>query len=270
MTPEDKFKIYRRLLASAADEEVSWWYMGTTCVVLEDGTSVPVSHPETVMIYSLQTVADVEFRIHWREVGYFRDPVTGDIASSWLNPITGATVSCPSSFEEGPATYTVCRTDSGLDITLEQNHAIVRSITMDMVYTDNQIIVTQTERKVRSFPDQDGIIQEPDEDGGAEAQTTLMFSAKADDFNSDQKTCINASGTYEFRLQTIPKWMGFKSKAGHTIVNGVIAKGRPDEKINAVAWDRLNQLYPKFFPTASHTLFQCVPRDAHRVSCRYI
>ncbi len=250
MTPEDEFNIYRRLLASAADEEVSWWYMGTTFVVLENGTSIPVSHPETVMTYSVETVSDAEFWIHWREVGYFRDPVTGDIASSWLNPVTGATVSCPSSFEEGPATYAVRRTDAGLNITLEQNHANVRSITVEMVQTNNRIIVTQTERKVRSFPDRDGVIRDPDEGGGAEAQTTLMFSANANDCRSDQSTWINASGTYEFRLQTIPERMGFESEAGHTVVHGVIAKGRPDEKIKPVAWERFDRLYPGFFPNS--------------------
>ena len=138
-----------------------WWYLGTTFAVLEDGVSIPVSHPETVMIYVVESVSNYEFKIHWREVGYFRDPISGKVAVSWFNPETEETVTAPNSFEEGPATYTASLGDAGVKVSLDQNRAIVRSIDVEMEESDTRYSIVQTERKARSFPDADGLIRDP-------------------------------------------------------------------------------------------------------------
>ncbi len=247
MTPEETLSTYRRVVASAEDEEVYWWYLGTTFVVLNDGSHVPVSHPETVMIYSVETVSDEEFKIVWREVGYFRDPVTGEIASTWFNPVTGKTVETPSRFEEGPATYTIHSTNDGLSVSLTQAHAHVRGIDLFVDDYESRVLITQRERKVRSFPDQNGVIHDPEEGGGAEAQTILTFVANKEDVNDSKKQWVTAQGTYEFKLLAVPDWMGLSTADAHTVVYGVIAKGRPDEKVNVQTWDRLNTLFSGFF-----------------------
>lgn len=247
MTKDDMLSVYRRVIASPRDEPVWWWYLGTTFVDLGDDYPIPVSHPETIMIYDVETVSNDVFRVTWREVGYFRDPVTGDVASSWPNPRTGEDVQAPSRFEEGPATYTFTQTSDGVCAELSQAHAYVHGIDIAVSETDTCVHITQTERKTRSFPDQDGVIRDPEEGSASAAVTTLSFTAPQGELRNESADFVPAFGTYEFRLQTVPGWMGFGAVAGTTVVHGVIAKGRPGEVINKTTWDRLNALYPEFF-----------------------
>jgi hypothetical protein len=248
MSPEQAFATYRRIVARESDGPVWWWYLGTTFAVLEEGVSIPVSHPETVMIYDVESVSNTEFKIYWREVGYFRDPISGEVAVSWFNPETGETLPAPNSFKEGPATYTATLTNSGINILLEQNHAIVRSIDVEIEESNTRYSIVQTERKVRSFPDADGLIRDPQDGSGSEAQTVLSFAAKKSDLVDSSLHLVPVSGTYDFRLDSLPPWMGFSgNQKGSTVVQGIIAKGKPGEKVNQIAWGRLNTLYPDFF-----------------------
>ena len=246
MRPEDLLHTYRRIVASGSYEDVYWWYLGTTYVVLEDGAHIPVSHPETVMIYSAETVSGTEFKITWREVGYFRDPATGDMASSWFNPITGKTVDAPSRFKEGPATSTIHSTSDGLSVSLKQAHAHVHGINVALDRSPSRVVIIQRERKVRGFPDQKGVIRDPKEGGGAEAETTLAFVAHSEDLSDPDNEWVAAKGTYRFELQTVPDWTGILSEGAYTVVHGVIVKGHPGEKINSLTWDRLDQMFPGF------------------------
>jgi hypothetical protein len=103
------------------------------------------------------------YRLHWREVGYFRDPVTGDVAVSWLNPITGERVPALTTFEEGPSAYTITETSDRLKIELSQRHATVRSIKMILREAgDGRTNLVQQERKVRGFPLADGTMPTPE------------------------------------------------------------------------------------------------------------
>lgn len=247
MSHDDLLQTYRRVVASARDEEVYWWYLGTTFVVLRDGTHITVSHPETVMIYAVETVSDSSFKIVWREVGYFRDPVTGDVASSWHNPVTGKTLTAPSRFQEGPATYTIQSDGEALSLSLTQAHAQVRGIDVAIDQSGSPVRIVQRERKVRNFPDQNGVIRDPEEGGGAEADTTLTFVADAVDAQNAREDWVDVQGTYTFHLNAIPDWMEMPTSEGHTVVHGIIAKGRPGEKINAQTWERLDALFPGFF-----------------------
>ena len=243
----ETLQVYRGVVASEADGEVYWWYLGTTFVELKGKPPIPVSHPETVMIYDVETVSDEEFKIHWREVGYFRDSITGEIADRWFNPITGVTVKAPRSFAEGPATYTVGVQNEKLKISLTQNHAHVRGIDVTLDTSESLFSIIQTERKVRSFPDSDGTIADPSDGQGAEAQTVLSFAANRKGVEDKEVQWVSSQGTYEFRLQDLPEWMGFGAVQGSLVVHGVIAKGNPGEKINEIAWERLNSLFPDFF-----------------------
>jgi len=102
--------------------------------------------------------------------------------------------------------------------------------------------------KVGSVPDADGLIRYPQNGSGSEAQTVLSFAAKISDLADSALQLVPVSGTYDFRLDSLPSWMGFSGdQKGATVAQGVIAKGVPGEKVNKIAWDHLNNLYPDFF-----------------------
>ena len=102
------------------------------------------------MIYRTETLSPESYRIHWREVGYFRDPVSGEVAADWLNPITGELLPAPKSFEEGPSFYTISLDGDGLRVELEQAHAKVRGIDVTFgTAAPGRVSLTQRERKVR-------------------------------------------------------------------------------------------------------------------------
>lgn len=133
-------------------------------------------------------------------------------------------------------------------VSLEQNHTIVRSIDVETEQSDTRYSIVQTERKVGSVPDADGLIRYPQNGSGSEAQTVLSFAAKISDLADSALQLVPVSGTYDFRLDSLPSWMGFSGdQKGATVAQGVIAKGVPGEKVNKIAWDHLNNLYPDFF-----------------------
>jgi hypothetical protein len=101
ISPEQALATYRRIVAQESDGPVWWWYLGTTFAVLEEDVSIPVSHPETVMIYDVKSVSNDEFKVHWRKVGYFCDPIRGEVAVSWFNPETGELVTAPTALKKG-------------------------------------------------------------------------------------------------------------------------------------------------------------------------
>ena len=85
---------HRRLMASATDQDVCWWYLGTTFAQVDGYPDIAALQAETIMIYRTETLSADCYRIHWREVGYFRDPASGEVAHDWLNPITGEIAAC--------------------------------------------------------------------------------------------------------------------------------------------------------------------------------
>jgi hypothetical protein len=235
MTKTTLLSKHRRMMVSDSDQDVCWWYFGTTFVQIE-------GYPEIVALLS-----DSSYRIHWREVGYFRDPVSGEVASTWFNPITGATVAAPQSFEEGPSFYTVTENGSGLAVELEQAHAQVRGIDCQ-IFDDvpGRIRLTQQERKVRGFPLPDGTM--PAADSGAVSETTTVLSLFAD------RKAINAAGQvaagagiYVFELSRLPPWMGFSGLQGRAVVKGAMVKTEPQTHLNQVTWDRLTAAFPSYF-----------------------
>ena len=53
-------------------------------------------------------------------------------------------MTAPNSFEEGPATYTVSLGNASVMVSLEQNHAIVRSIDVEIEQSDTRYSIVQT------------------------------------------------------------------------------------------------------------------------------
>lgn len=249
MTETTLLKKHRRMMASDSDQDVCWWYLGTTFAHIDGYPEIAALQSETIMIYRPETLSETSYRIHWREVGYFRDPVSGEVAFTWLNPITGESVAAPQSFEEGPSFYTVhANGGGGLVIELEQAHAKVRGI--ELKISDDipgRIRLTQKERKVRGFPLPDGTM--PAADSGAVSETTTVLSLFADReaIEAGGEEAASCTGIYTFELSSLPPWMGFAGLKGSAVVKGVMHKTKPQDHLNQVAWQRLTAAFPGYF-----------------------
>jgi hypothetical protein len=245
---------HRRIMASAEDGDVCWWYLGTTFAQVDGYPDIAALQAETIMIYRTETLSRESYRIHWREVGYFRDPVSGEVAEEWLNPITGEVLNAPRSFEEGPSFYTVTAAAGGLRIELEQAHATVRGIDVSFGQAGpGRVSLTQRERKVRGFPLPDGTM--PQAGSAALSETTTVLSLFADraQLNAPADAEVSCSGLYSFELSNLPPWMGFGAMPGRTMVKGIMRKTHPQEHLNASAWTRLSAAFPSYFTGARLT-----------------
>jgi len=234
------------MLAAPEDGLVAWWYLGETLCELEGRPTMPTLQAETVMVYRTETLDADTFRIHWWEIGYFRDPITGNVVDQWHNPITGHTASAPKWFEEGPAHYTVKRVAEGIEVDLVQPQAIVKSVVPAIHPAFGQVHLLQTERKARSFPQPDGSIPAPDSDQAAQAVTQLSVYASQSDLDADLPW-VNCTGSYSFELATLPAWLGFGELRGRSITYGRMQKAKINEPLNPIAWERLQALLPACF-----------------------
>ena len=240
----DPLDTYRRMFAAPDDGCSAWWYLGTAFAEMDGFPILPILHVETVMVYKTTTLTPDSFRMDWWEIGYMRDPVTGEIADTWLNPITGAAISSPQKFEEGPSHFTISRAGGGLDVRLVQKHARVESVQVEFSERDGRVLLDQHERKVRGFPLPDGTMPSLDSDQVSRTRTRLsLFSGRAD----LAEPVTPSSGSYEFELKAAA-WMGMGDLPGRTIVRGIMVKASDvQQKLNPTGWARLMQLFPDRF-----------------------
>jgi hypothetical protein len=247
MAALDLFSAYRKMFGSSADGESCWWYLGATSLKIPDYPEIPAILPETIMVYRTETLAADAFKLHWLEVGCFRDLLTGELVESWTNPVTGATVGAPNSFAEGPACYTIKAAGNGVQISLVQAHAHVLAVKARYREIGGRVMLTQTETKLRGFPNADGSLPEPGTPGAATALTTLSLFSDRADLDSAQVHWAPSTGVYSLDLDILPAWMGFGDIAGATRVSGIMHKSTMKDRVNASAWDRLSMLFPSFF-----------------------
>ncbi len=243
----DTFKAYRKMFGSTADGQVCWWYCGTIFVHISGYPPIPVVQAETAMVYRFETISDAQFRVHWRELGYFRDPLTGEVAENWLNPVTGETVPYPRNFEEGPGLTTIHALPGGVRMELRQPFAVVQSIEAAAAEIDGRVRLVQTERKVRGYPQADGTLPEPGSPGTSEALTVLTITGSPAEIADKATDNAASSGVYEFEVSAIPPWMGFGDRAGATKIIGVMHKSAMDNPLNPGAWAQLQKIFPHYF-----------------------
>ena len=210
---------------------------------IEEYPTLPVLHIETLMIYNTTTLSDKAFRMDWWEIGYMRDPTTGEIARQWLNPITGALVDCPDRFEEGPSHFIIEQAGAALEVSLVQAHARIESVEVNFTTQGGRVFLEQTERKVRGFPLPDGSMPSLDSDQVSSARTMLSVFASQDDL---AKNSAHSSGAYEFELAP-PAWMGFGGRPGRSITRGIMVKAGMNHQLNPLAWQRMKALFPDCF-----------------------
>jgi|GEM_PF-4659722 len=241
------FDTYRKMFASFDDEEVVWWYCGVLMSQREGVGIVPMTQAETIMVYRTRDISPDAFTIEWTEVGYFRDIDTGEQLNGWFNPFTGNTDPYPKSFVDGPATFTVLRTDDdvggGIDIELVQHNARVDGVRLQASTNPKSIGLVQTESKVRTFHRPDGSLPGLDSPDATAIETVL--SIWSDRVAVEDPTTRNVA-SHGFYSSGSGKAGGSGSWANNK-VQGTMFKARPDQRVNPAAWDRLKQFYPAFF-----------------------
>lgn len=237
-------QIYRRMFGTANDGLACYWYFGTMSIAIDGQPVIPVIQAQTAMVYKTTTLSEHSFKMDWWEIGIMVDPTTGDIAESWTNPMTGAVIRSPRSFEEGPATFTVTEHERNLTIDLVQAHATVIGVEVEISEARGRVFLQQSERKYRGFPRQDGTFPEPGEPGSVLARTQLNVWADSTELQSAEAPF--SSGSYEFELD-VPSWMGFGDLRGICLTRGIMSKTPMNRALNPLAWQRLRATFPARF-----------------------
>ena len=150
------FDAYRKLFATTTNENVCWWYCGVVSAEFEIVGDMPRFQAETIMVFNTETPNADTLKITWKEIGYFRNIATGEIADAWFNPFTGKNEARSKSFEDGPAEYTVTRNGNDVVVVLTQNHALIEKVKLVTSVADGQISFIQTEDKTRTYQRADG------------------------------------------------------------------------------------------------------------------
>lgn len=244
----DPLDAYRRTLASAEDgAETPWWYLGTSIVEPEELEPIIVNHVETVMIYGSQSLDDGAFRVPWWEIGLFRDAITGEIPNDWTNPLTGQTMPAARVFEEGPSGYSLRRTgDGGIEMfDAVQAFAEMESSSIEVREAGDRVRITQTEHKLRSFPDPEGRIPDISEGKAVRSRTVLQFFASRAELETAAPS-VAATGMYSFELAT-PGFLGFGDLPSRFAVRGLMHKALGTEPLNPRGWADLQALFPHYF-----------------------
>lgn len=242
----DAFDTYRRTLTSREETTSAWWYLGTSTVEVEGYPEIIVSHVETVMIYGAQTLGEASYRVPWWEIGVFRDAITGEVPTSWINPVTGVEIEPAQKFEEGPSGFSI-RHGAGGGIEMfdaVQAFASLESCEISVAEIGARVVVTQVERKTRSFPGKDGI---PDLSAGegSRSRTVLQWFADAAELASGAPS-VHATGMYSLELAT-PAWLGFGDLPSRFMVKGLMVKAPLEPVLNPRGWSDLQKLYPQYF-----------------------
>lgn len=242
----DLFDAYRKTFASLdPDELVVWWYCGFVVSRREGTGEIPLTQAETIMVYRTRDLDAETFAIDWTEVGAFRDLVTGERMEGWFNPFDGTLAPHPKSFVDGPATFTVRRVnkDGDIDIELVQHNARIDGVTLAASVNATTLGLVQTETKTRTFHRPDGTLPPLDGPEATHIDTVLsIWSSLADVRDA---TCRNAPSR-GFYTSGSKGGEGTGSWAS-TSVRGVMQKARVDERVNPIAWERLQRFYPDFF-----------------------
>lgn len=239
------FDIYRKTLTSLEETESAWWYLGTSTVEVAGHPEIVVSHVETVMVYRSRTLGANSYRVPWWEIGVFRDAITGEIPTTWTNPVTGVVNDHPQKFEEGPSGFSIRAAGDGVEMfDAVQAFAALESAEISFRDVGSRVVVTQVETKTRSFPGKDGI---PDLDAGegSRSRTVLQWMAERADLESSAPS-VHATGMYSLEIAA-PAWLGFGDTPAKFMVKGLMVKAPMQAPLNPRGWADLQTLYPHYF-----------------------
>jgi hypothetical protein len=167
---------------------------------------------------------------------------------NWENPVTGEMIKAPSSFEEGPACFTITRDGLGVNVELVQANANVRDVVVEARDINGRVFLEQRERKIRGFPLPDGSIPDPDSADAFDAITTLSIFCDKTALDDSSTDSVHSSGVYHLELPALPIWMKFGDLQGDNIVRGRMLKSPAiNGSLNPVAWNDLKEAFPQRF-----------------------
>ena len=242
--------IYRRTLTSAEEADSAWWYLGTSTAQVDGHPEIIISHVETVMIYRARTLAASSYRVPWWEIGVFRDAITGEVAETWTNPVTGVQVEAAQKFEEGPSGFSLRDNGRGGIEMFDavQAFAALESAEITVSNLGGRVMVTQVETKTRSFPGKDGI---PDlaAGEGSRSRTVLQWLADRAELESGAPS-VHATGMYSLEIAA-PPWLGFGDTPVKFMVKGVMVKAPLVPALNPRGWADLQRTFPQYFDGAT-------------------
>ena len=224
----DLFTVHRKMFASTAPtSSCVWWYLGVDHMPVDGMGDVPDSQVDCMMLYRAETPAADTAKIMYRERGCFRDIATGELPGPWTNPVTGQIQTRPVSFVDGPGTYIVRKTATGVDVSLDQATATDTKVAVTVSIADGRVCLTQTEDKMRGSP----------KTPPRPLQSILKIYASLDALRDPKVLSADASGFYSTGSPDTPVRR----------TRGLMRKAAVNEKLNPIAWERIKAAYPKAF-----------------------
>ena len=87
--PKDNVEAYMKLTSTLGDDTVMSWFGGHVFSLVDGQTLKPLMALEGFGVGSAKRQPDGTFRILWKEVGFYKDLVTGAVLDTWMNPVNG-------------------------------------------------------------------------------------------------------------------------------------------------------------------------------------
>src|SRR5438094_11871 len=78
-----------QIVAARYPELRAWWFMGALPRDVDDIGPVDTIQEETVRVHRTDVVASGQAGFVWKEVGVFRDIMTGEVSDHRFDPVTG-------------------------------------------------------------------------------------------------------------------------------------------------------------------------------------
>ena len=224
----DPFTTYCRMFASTTDgTECAWWFMGALPMQVEGIGPVDYVQEETIRMFRVAVPGPGQLDILWREVGVFRDIVTGEVPSGWFNPVKGAVQPQNGVLKGGPSHTRVRKAGDGVELSVDMKNTTASRLTLDGSIAGDRVCLTHVEDKSR---------------GGANGAPTVVLRtvfklyASLADLRGTAPS-VAASGFYGVH----------NVGTGQVFVNGLTYQGRMDEQFNPRAWARTKAKEPGFF-----------------------
>jgi hypothetical protein len=226
----DPLAVYIRMFASMTrGAECAWWFKGALPRDVPDVGPVDTIQEETVRVHRTALVKPDQVDFLWKEVGVFRDVVTGENPPWRFDPVTGRSTPGATLLggDSAAARISVRRDGDGLAVGLDIAGSQPGKVRIDATIEGDRVCLTHMEDKTRANPK-----------GGMAPTNTTSFKIYAN-LGDLQRSApsVAATGFY-----------GVKNRdTGKVFVNGLMHKAALDDRVNPIAWGRIKAAYPGFF-----------------------
>ncbi len=243
----DVYDAYAKVLASRAGGAACWWFSGLMFAHV-DGLREFAVLAEHSLLVCVAEARQGSMTYTWRQIGYYEDLFTGQVARTWDNPFLGRAVSLPPIFSEGPKHYTLNpRPPLGATLTLDYDKVRVIALGLTGNVVEGRVVLAQTETKIQGFPGPDGRLPAVNSPGVTGVQTVMSFVAAQSAVEDPARASVSATGFYNSVYDSLPAWMGFGDRYGSALSKGLMLKAALDARPDPAVWSRLKQLHPRTF-----------------------